>query len=119
MSLLWRWAVAVCAVWNCEVVPMKVCEFLRYGRENAISSKVLAAALGFRSTRELQKQIEQERAAGAVILSDVSGGGYFLSDDPSELRRFVRTLNARAQNTLKAAESARHALDAITFGGDG
>ena len=74
----------------------------------------LAEALGFRSVRDLQKQIEKERAAGAVILSDPCGGGYYLSDDPAELLRFTRTLEARARNTIKAAESARRALDAAT-----
>lgn len=93
---------------------MKVYDSLKYGRENAIPSKMLAEALGFRSVRELQKVVESERAAGAVILSDPCGGGYYLSDDPEELRRFTRTLNARAKNTLKAAESAQRALDTAT-----
>lgn len=75
---------------------MKVYKALRYGKENAIPSKALAQALGFQTVRELQKQIERERAAGAVILSDSYGGGYYLSDDPEELRRFTRTLEARA-----------------------
>ena len=93
---------------------MKVYKSLQYGRENAIPSKTLAEVLGFRSVRELQKAVELERAAGAVILSDPCGGGYYLSDDPSELQRFTRTLYARAKNTLKAAESAQRALDAAT-----
>lgn len=93
---------------------MRVFGFLHYGRENAIPAKSLAKALGFRSVRDLQKQIERERAAGGVILSDPCGGGYYLSNDPAELRRFTQTLNARAKNTLKAAESAQRALDAAT-----
>lgn len=91
-----------------------VYDALRYGRENAMPSKTLAQALGFGSVRELQKAVEQERAAGAVILSDTTGGGYYLSNDPVELRRFTRTLYARARNTMKAAESAQRALDAAT-----
>ena len=87
---------------------------LRYGKAAAIASKTLAEALGFRSVRELQKQIERERSAGAVILSDSCGGGYYLSNDPAELLRFTRTLNARARNTIKAAQSAQMALDAAT-----
>ena len=87
---------------------------LRYGKAEAIASKPLAEALGFRSIRELQKQIERERSAGAVILSDPCGGGYYLSNDPAELLRFTRTLNARARNTIKAAQSAQMALDAAT-----
>lgn len=87
---------------------------LRYGKAAAIASKPLAEALGFRSVRELQKQIERERSAGVVILSDPCGGGYYLSNDPAELLRFTRTLNARARNTIKAAQSAQMALDAAT-----
>lgn len=95
-------------------MDMKVYDSLRYGRGNAIPSKTLASILGFRSVRELQKAVERERAAGAVILSDPCGGGYYLSDDPEELKRFTRTLNARARNTIKAAQSAQMALDAAT-----
>lgn len=91
---------------------MKVYDTLPFGRDNAISSKDLAVALGFQTVRDLQKQIERERAAGAVILSDCHGGGYYLSDDPEELLRFTRTLNARARNTIRAAQSAQMALDA-------
>lgn len=87
---------------------------LRYGRENAIPSQTLARILDFHSVRDLQKAVEAERAAGAVILSDPTGGGYYLSNDPAELRRFIRTLYARARNTMKAAESAQRALDAAT-----
>ena len=87
---------------------------LLFGRENAVPAKQLTRILGFRSVRDLQKQIERERGSGAVILSDPCGGGYYLSNDPDELRRFTQTLNARAANTLRAAESAQRALNAIT-----
>lgn len=87
---------------------------LFYGRGNAIPSKALAKSLGFRSVRDLQKVVEAERAAGAVILCDSQGAGYYLSDDPGELRRFIRTLNARAKNTVRAAESAQRALSNLT-----
>jgi len=95
-------------------VKMIVRDSLPFGRENAIHSRVLAEALGFQSDRELRKQIERERSAGAIILSDCHRGGYYLSDDPEELRRFTRTLTARAKNTIKAAQSAQMALDAAT-----
>lgn len=95
-------------------MKLRVFDSLPFGRENAVSSGTLATALGFRSVRELQHQVQRERDAGAVILSDTSGGGYFRSDDPEELRRFVRTLNARARNTIRAADSAQRALDAAT-----
>lgn len=92
----------------------RISKILPVGRENAISSAALAEIMGCKTVRELQKQVERERLAGAVILSDTHSGGYYLSDDPAELRRFIRTLNARARNTLRAAESAQMALNAVT-----
>lgn len=90
-----------------------VYDSLLYGRENAIPSAVLVDMHMFRSVRELQKQIENERAAGMVILSDPHGGGYYRSNDPRELKQFIRTMYARAGNTLRAAESAQRALAAM------
>ena len=49
-------------------MKMKVQSVLLYGKESAIPSKDLVELLGFGDTRHLQKQIERERAAGAVIL---------------------------------------------------
>lgn len=87
---------------------------LQYGKDNAIRSAVLAKMLGYKSIRELQKQVEIERSAGYVILCDSQGAGYYLSEEPMELRRFINTLNARAVNTIRASESAQRALDAVT-----
>lgn len=95
-------------------MEMKVHDSLPFGRANAIPSKILVKVLGLKSDRELQKLIAMERAAGAVILSDSYRGGYYRSNDPEELRRFTRTLHARARNTAKAAQSAQEALDAAT-----
>lgn len=91
----------------------KIYDLLPEGRKYAISAKDLARIAGVSSTRLLQRQIERERAGGAVILSR-SDGGHYRSSDPEELRRFIRTLDARAKNTARAAASARQALDAAT-----
>ena len=56
-------------------MKFRVRDSLLYGRENAIPSKTLAQNLGFRSVRDLQKTVELERAAGAVILCDSQGAG--------------------------------------------
>lgn len=91
----------------------KIYDLLPDGREAAIPARDLARIAGVSSTRLLQRQIEQERAGGAVILSR-SDGGYYRSSDPDELRRFIRTLDARSRNTAKAMRSAQAALDALT-----
>ena len=87
---------------------------LQEGRENAIPAKRLMEMLGYRTKRELQREIEKERVSGLVILSSFSGSGYYRSNDPEELRKFTRTMNAKAKNTLKALESAERALDEAT-----
>ena len=51
----------------------------------------------------------RENAIPAKVLAEALG---FPSD--RELRWFTRTLNARAKNTAKAAQSAQEALDAAT-----
>lgn len=95
-------------------MKMKVQSVLQYGKENAISSDALVELLGLGLKRNLQKQIASERAAGAVILTDFERGGYFLSNDPDELKEFIHNVRAKAANTMKAARPAEMALDAAT-----
>lgn len=91
---------------------LRIYDLLPEGREAAIPARDLARIAGIPSVRQLQKQVERERAGGAVILSR-SDGGYYRSSDPEELRRFIRTLDARSRNTAKAMRSAQAALDAL------
>lgn len=86
-------------------------ELLPKGKENAIGSQRLAEMARCKNVRELQYMIAAERAAGAVILSTCeNGGGYFLPENESEVREFVRTLQSRAGNTLVALRSAKEYL---------
>lgn len=101
---------------NCNTAqPRKqaVSDLLLHGAENAMSGQELADLMGFSSTRELQRQIAVERSCGALILSN-AGGGYYLPSDGEagrkELRQYLRTIRARAFNTLKAGNAARLAL---------
>ena len=86
---------------------------LPHGEENAVSTRDLIALTGYRTARQLQKQIEAERAAGALILS-ASTGGYYLPAAGAagriELLRYERTLRNRAINTLRTLKAARRAL---------
>ena len=90
-------------------------QHLPRGRENAIPAKQLAALMGFASVRMLQKEIERERASGAIILSkNEDGGGYFKPAYPREIERFIHTLSSRARHTFAALESARDELSRLT-----
>lgn len=86
-------------------------DYLLPGKKNAVRSKVLAAACGFKTVRELQAAVERERRAGAVILSTtLDGGGYYLPANADEVGVFVRTLRNRAKNTLASVRSAEEYL---------
>lgn len=82
---------------------------LPIGRENAITTEELVKLSGCGSARELQQRIAREREQGAIICSG-SGRGYWIPKNRQEIQDFVKTMDARALNTLKSARSAKMAL---------
>jgi len=91
-------------------------DILPHGQERAVNSQYLADALGFKSVRELQRQIELERQNGAVILSTChDGGGYFRPGQNGirEAREFIQTLTARSKKTMVALDSAKKYLEGV------
>ena len=81
------------------------------GRENAMTTKQLLAITGIRYVADLQRLIERERAAGALILSKCSeGGGYYLPANRGEIARYEQTLRRRALSTLRTLRAARRVL---------
>lgn len=87
-------------------------EILHTGIQNALSPEYLAAVTGLDSVRAVQKQIERERRSGAVIPSSTQPpGGYYLPANREEVRRFIRTLENRAGETMRALDSARKYLE--------
>lgn len=96
---------------NTKKLRMIVVDVLPAGKENAMSAEALCSRLGLETVRELQKEIARERAAGAVILSTCQeDGGYFLPGNVREVKEFIKTLENRGRNTLRALESARELL---------
>ena len=94
---------------------MTIHNFLKPGRENAIRTDVLAAAMGT-TPRGLRSQIMNARDAGEIILYAPGGyGGYFLpSDDPEaaqrEMQAFYHTQAARCKHGLAAIEPVARKL---------
>ena len=87
----------------------EIMDILPEGKNNAISAEALTKMLQLRSKRELQKRIERERKAGALILSSTTGG-YYTSHNRAEVQAFCRTLESRAKHTFLALRSARRFL---------
>lgn len=105
-----------CDFTTCGHRPQAIVDLLLRGAENAISTQTLVRLAGCSPARQLQGRISAERAQGAVILSS-STGGYFLPDagikGKREIRDYIATMEARSQNTLRAAESAKAALKGL------
>lgn len=80
-----------------------IADFLSYGPENGQTITDLERLTGCQS-REIRKQIERERRAGALIISD-NQHGYFLTDDPAEAQRFARSMQHRAREILRTARA--------------
>lgn len=87
----------------------EIMDILPEGKNNAISAEALTQMLQLRSKRELQKRIERERKAGALILSSTAGG-YYTSHNRAEVQEFCRTLESRARHTFLALRTARRFL---------
>ena len=58
--------------------------------------------------REIRRQIERERRAGALIISD-NAHGYYLTDDPSEAQRFARSMLHRSREIARTARAVEKA----------
>ena len=88
---------------------------LHKGAENGQTTDELRRMLGVSETRVIRHLIAQERAAGAVILSGITG--YYLPDDGEKGRQeaaaFVASITAKGISTLRAADSAKEFLDRL------
>ena len=80
-----------------------IADFLSHGAENGVTLRHLEK-LADLPGREVRRQIERERRAGALIISD-NRNGYYLTDDPGEVQRFARSMQHRAREILRTARA--------------
>lgn len=85
------------------------------GAENALSSAFIMAFIGWTNERRFRALVERERRRGALILS--CKRGLFLPSPGEkgrqELRRYVRTGEARIKGQAVALRPARKALNTL------
>lgn len=86
---------------------IRIADLLGYGSDRGLTITDLQRLTDL-SSREIRRQIEQERRSGALIISD-NRNGYYLTNDPGEAQRFARSMIGRAEEikrTALAVESA-------------
>jgi len=82
---------------------VRIADLLSHGPENGQKISDLERLTGWTS-REIRKQIERDRRAGTLILSD-NKNGYFMASDPAEAQRFPRSMKHRAREILRTARA--------------
>lgn len=87
---------------------IKIVDFLSHGAENGITLRHLEKMTGL-SGRELRREIERERRAGELIISD-NRNGYFMADNPAEAQRFAKSMRGRALEIVKTARAIEEAV---------
>ncbi len=85
----------------------KVKDLLPTGRDNAVAVCDLAEKMRI-TERKLREIITEERTAGTVICSSVSG--YYLPANRAEIEDFCHFMEKRAKHSFVAIQSARRAL---------
>lgn len=88
---------------------VKIAALLSNGAENGVTLRHLEKLTNLPG-REVRRQIERERRAGALIISN-NCSGYYLSTDPAEAQRFARSMQHRAREILRTARAIKEAAD--------
>lgn len=108
-------AASFCDEFTTATNARQVSDILPRGAANAVDGQTLAAAMGFKSVRELSKQVERERRAGQPICASVSGEcrGYFMGD-PNELWLYLRSLDCRLREVRRTRDACENTLRRMT-----
>ena len=85
-----------------------ISDLLHSGAENGTTLRELVALTGM-NERLVQLEIQRERKAGKLILSN-NRDGYFLPERPEDVRRFARSMSRRAAEISSIARAAEAAL---------
>lgn len=90
-----------------ERQPGFIAGLLLYGPENGMTLKDLVHITQW-PERAIRKEIEVERRAGTLIISD-NRNGYYLTDDPAVAERFTRSMKGRAREIWRTAQAVEKA----------
>jgi hypothetical protein len=93
-----------------------IVERLQYGKENAVTGKMLAKWLGQKNDREIREQIRLLISLKWPILSYVSGnkGGYYIANSKKEVEAYTAVLHKRSMEILVREKELKRAAKTIT-----
>ena len=88
-------------------------DYLSKGMENAKTARELCSLLGYKTMRDVTKEVARLRCNGEVICSSNVNGyeGYYLPQRKSELANFIATQHGRIREMQKSVMPAEIAFD--------
>lgn len=95
---------------------MNIVDLIPIGKANAVTRAQLCALTGL-SDRAVRKLIEIARIEGEIIINAQDGAGYYVSDDPVDIRRQMATNRSRAMSILRQQKYLRRRLAEIENAG--
>ena len=90
---------------------MGIVDILQVGKENALTRAELCDMMKV-TDRAVRLMIAEARAEGAIIINAQDGKGYYLSEDPADLRRQYNSNRRRALSILRQQKFLRRKLEA-------
>lgn len=103
---------------NLNLTPLQlmIVERLNYGKENAVTGKMLAKWLGQKNDRMIREQIRILIGLKWPILSSVSGkhGGYYMANSKQEVEVYAKDLHDRSMEILVRRKDLLRAAKTIT-----
>ena len=91
---------------------MDITTYIPIGKENAVTRAQLCAITGLHD-RAVRKLIEIARIEGAIIINEQDGAGYYISENPKDIRRQMVTNRNRAMSILRQQKYLRRRLEEI------
>lgn len=93
----------------------RILSFLGNGPENARTARELSRLSGL-TPRQITRIIEAARKKGVPICAATTkpNPGYYLTDDPAVLARYIRALDSRLQTIRNTRESQADTLDGLS-----
>ena len=88
---------------------MNVLEYLKTGKENAVSRRELEMRMGL-PDRTIRNMIEAARREGALIVNLGNGEGYYISEDLNDIRHQYKMNNSRAMSILVQQKHLRRRI---------
>lgn len=94
---------------------MGVIDYIKEGRENAITRRELQQLTGY-PDRVIRKEIQKAKGLGMVIIND--GTGYYKPciGEVEYLRMYIRSEEHKAKSILKGLKNYRAVLEDIEYG---